>query len=371
MTAVAQAPRPSAAPALDAVVQVRQGGFLLDVALQADAGQVVAVVGPNGAGKSTLLRVLAGLLPLTSGRVVLAGRAIADAAQGLHLPPYERSVGVLFQDYRLFPHLSARDNVAFGLRAQGMPRRQARAAADGWLSRLDLDGLGDRRPPALSGGQAQRVALGRALAVEPALLLLDEPLAALDAGARAAVRADLRRHLVAFPGPALLVTHDPLEAMTLADRLVVLERGRVVQSGPPAEVARRPRTAYVGSLVGLNVYRGVAADGVLAVDAGGTVRFAGNVDGRVAAALRPSAVTLHVAPPSASSSRNTWSGVLEALEPFGDRVRATVRADLPLLADVAVGAVAELRLEPGATVWASVEATDVDVYPEDQAAPEA
>ncbi len=351
--------------ALEAVVQVRQGAFVLDVAISADPGQVLAVVGPNGAGKSTLLRVLAGLVPLTAGRVVLCGRAVADAAQGVHLPPYERSVGLLFQDYRLFPHLSARDNVAFGLRARGTPRGPARAAADAWLSRLGLDGLGDRRPAALSGGQAQRVALARALAVDPALLLLDEPLAALDAGTRAAVRGDLRRHLAAFPGPALLVTHDPLEAMTLADRLVVLERGRVVQSGSPADVARRPRTGYVGQLVGLNVYRGAAADGALAVDGGGTVRFAGTATGRGAAAVRPSAVTLHVAPPSVSSLRNVWSGLLETLEPFGDRVRATVRAELPLLVDVTVAAVAELRLEPGATVWASVEATDVDVYPEE------
>jgi molybdate transport system ATP-binding protein len=362
LTAGEEQPR---AAALDAVVQVRQGGFLLDVALQASAGSVVAVVGPNGAGKSTLLRVLAGLLPLTSGRVVLTGRVLADAAQALHLPPYERSVGLLFQDYRLFPHLSVRDNVAFGLRARGTRRRQARAAADAWLGRLGLDGLGDRRPAALSGGQAQRVALARALAVEPALLLLDEPLAALDAGTRAAVRADLRRHLAAFGGPSLLVTHDPLEAMTLADRLVVLERGRVVQSGTPREVARRPRTRYVGQLVGLNVYRGTVADGVLRVDGGGTLRCADALSGPAVAAVRPSAVTLHAAAPARSSSRNTWSGVLETLEPFGDRVRATVRAELPLLADITVAAVAELSLQPGTPVWASVKATEVDVYPEE------
>jgi molybdate transport system ATP-binding protein len=358
-------PRPGAGPHgdLEAQVQVHQGGFALDVTLRAAAGQVLAVVGPNGAGKSTLLRTLAGLLALSSGTVVLAGRTLADAGTRLHLPPYERQVGVLFQDYRLFGHLSARDNVAFGLRARGTGRRAARQEADTWLAAMGLAGLGDRRPAQLSGGQAQRVALARALATRPRMLLLDEPLAALDAGTRAGVRTELRRHLRAFDGPSLLVTHDPLEAMTLADQLLVLEHGRVVQLGTPAEVARRPRTRYTGQLVGLNVYQGTAASGTLTTDDGARIHVTGDLSGRVIAAIRPAAVTLHPAPPPPASARNTWQGTLDALEPFGDRVRATVSGELPLLADITIGAVAQLGLHPGDRVWASVKATDITSYP--------
>lgn len=353
---------------LAAALQVRQGAFVLDVDLHAAAGQVLAVVGPNGAGKSTLLRTVAGLVALSNGRIALAGRTLADTTAGLHLPPYERRIGVLFQDYRLFPHLSARDNIAFGLRTQGTRRPAARAQADTWLTTLGLDGLGDRRPGQLSGGQAQRVALARALATRPDLLLLDEPLAALDAGTRASIRTELRRHLLAFAGPSLLVTHDPLEAMTLADQLLVLEDGRVAQRGTPSEVARRPRTRYVGQLVGLNVYRGTAAGGVLTTDSGAQVRYPGPLIGPATVAIRPSAVTLHPGPPAPSSSRNSWRGTLEALEPFGDRVRATISGQLPILADITIAAVADLRLTPGAPIWTSVKATDIDIYPADPAA---
>jgi molybdate transport system ATP-binding protein len=347
---------------LEAVVAVRQGGFTLDAALSVPAGQVVAVVGPNGAGKSTLLRTLAGLLSVTTGRVTLDGRTLADSATRMHVPPFARQVGVVFQDYRLFEHLSARDNIAFGPRASGVRRRAARGQADAWLATMGLTGLADSRPAQLSGGQAQRVALARALATRPALLLLDEPLAALDAGTRAAVRADLRRHLVDFAGPSLVVTHDPLEAMTLADRLVVLEEGRVVQDGTPADVARHPRTRYVGQLVGLNVYTGTAAGGTLSTAGGAVIHLASDLTGPVTAAIRPAAVTLHASVPAGASARNTWQGTLEHLEPFGDRVRATLGGELPLLADITLGAVAELQLRPGDPVWASVKATDITAY---------
>lgn len=360
----ASTPAAAASRDLSARVQVRRGTFELDVDLHAAAGQVLAVVGPNGAGKSTLLRTLAGLDGLSQGRIVLARRTVADTASGLHLPPYERRIGMLFQDYRLFPHLSARDNIAFGL-PTAWSRRSARSQADVWLTTLGLDDLGDRRPAQLSGGQAQRVALARALATRPDLLLLDEPLAALDAGTRASVRTELRRLLLAFAGPSLLVTHDPLEAMTLADQLLVLENGRVAQRGTPGEVARRPRTRYVGQLVGLNVYRGSAAGGVLTTESGGHIRYADALTGPATVAIRPAAVTLHPGPPAPSSSRNIWTGTLAALEPFGDRVRATVTGQIPILADITIAAVADLRLALGDPIWTSVKATDVDIYPTD------
>ena len=241
---------------LDASIAIRRGSLDLAVDLQVADGQVLAVLGPNGAGKSTLLRVLAGLLPPDGGRVVVDGSVWDDAPAGTHLPPHRRPLGVVFQDSLLFPHLSVSDNVAFGLRTRGAHKAQARTAAAAWLARVGLEGLGNRRPAALSGGQAQRAALARALVGDPALLLLDEPLSALDARTRLTVRAELRRHLAEFGGSTVLVTHDPVDAMALADRVLVVEDGRVVQAGTPAEVNRRPRTDYVARLVGLSLLPG-------------------------------------------------------------------------------------------------------------------
>ncbi len=343
---------------LDADLRLARGRFRLDVQLQVAAGEVVTLLGPNGAGKSTVLSCLAGLLPVDAGRVRLGDDVHDDAAAGTFVPPQSRGVGVVFQDYLLFPHLSALENVAFGLRSAGRTRREARRAATAWLERMGLAALAGARPTALSGGQAQRVALARALAPEPRLLLLDEPLAALDAGARALVRAELRRHLGAFTGCTILVTHDPLDAMVLADRVVVVEHGRVVQTGPPAQVARAPRTDYVAGLVGLNLYRGVARDGRAALDGGGELQVVDAADGPVLLTFTPSAVSLHRARPE-GSARNTWPGRVTGVEHHGTSVRVAVDARPPVLADVTTAAVAELDLVPGREVWASVKATEV------------
>ena len=339
---------------LDAHLVVRRGGFELDCALAVPDGRVLGVLGPNGSGKTTVLRALAGLLPLRGGHVTLAGEDLAG------VPPERRRTGVVFQDYLLFPHLSALDNVAFGLRATGTPRRRALEQARGWLERMSLAELGGARPRALSGGQAQRVALARALVTRPQLLLLDEPLSALDAGTRMQVRTDLRRHLREFAGCTLLVTHDPLDAMVLADSLVVVEQGRVVQVGPPAEVARAPRTEYVAHLVGLNLYRGNAAGGRVNLHGGGELTSAGTCDGPVFVSLRPSAVGLHRTPPE-GSARNTWPGRVARMEQHGDTVRIEVEGAPRVLADVTPAAVAELDLSVGAPVWVSVKATELHV----------
>jgi molybdate transport system ATP-binding protein len=347
---------------LDADLQVTRDRFRLEVQLQVRTGEVVALLGPNGAGKSTVLSCLAGLLPVDAGHVRLGDDVHDDPATGTFVPPQARSVGVVFQEYLLFPHLSALENVAFGLRAAGRHRRDARREAAAWLERMRLTGLGSARPGALSGGQAQRVALARALAPAPRLLLLDEPLAALDAGARGHVRAELRRHLREYAGCTVLVTHDPLDAMVLADRVVVVEQGRVVQTGPPAQVARAPRTAYVAGLVGLNLYRGVARGGRAALDGGGDLQAAGAPDGPVLLTFPPSAVSLHRSRPE-GSARNAWPGRVVGVEHHGASVRVAVDARPPVLADVTTAAVAELDLVPGQDVWASVKATEVRADP--------
>jgi molybdate transport system ATP-binding protein len=352
------------AVSLQADVRVERGGFTLDVRLSAGPGEVVGLLGPNGAGKSTLLRALAGLLPLSGGRIALDDAVLDDPGAGVFVPAEARPVGIVFQDYLLFPHLSVRDNVAFAPCAAGRGRRAARAVADRWLDRFGLSALADRRPGALSGGQAQRVALARTLAAEPRLLLLDEPLAALDAETRPAVRADLRDHLTAYGGPALVVTHDPVEAMVLADRLVALDAGRIVQQGRPAEVARRPRTCYLARLLGLNLYRGTAAGGAVTLGGGGRLVVADtSTAGPVLVAFAPSAVAVHLAEPHAASPRNAWPGTVTALEPLGDRVRLTVDGSPPVHADVTAVAVAELGLHAGRRVWVSVKATELEVYP--------
>ncbi|KJS56180.1 ABC transporter ATP-binding protein [Streptomyces rubellomurinus subsp. indigoferus] len=356
------AARMSTPTALDAHLRVDRPAFTLDLALAAAPGEVVALLGPNGAGKSTALRALAGLLPLTGGHLRLDDRLLEGPAQRLHTPAEERPVGVVFQDYLLFPHLSALDNVAFGPRCQGRPKRAARAEAADWLERMGLAEHASARPGRLSGGQAQRVALARALAVRPRLLLLDEPLAALDARTRLDVRAQLRRHLAEFEAVAVLVTHDPLDAMVLADRLVVIEDGREVQSGPPAEIARRPRTDYIARLVGLNLYQGVAEGTHVTLPDGTVLATAETLSGPAFVAFPPSAVTLYGERPH-SSARNLWRAEVTGLDLHGDQVRAELAGELPMAADLTPAAVAELGLAPGAEVWASVKAAQTHAYP--------
>ncbi|UGT42342.1 ABC transporter ATP-binding protein [Nocardia yamanashiensis] len=346
---------------LHARLRVDRGAFRLDVDVTAEPGEVVALLGPNGAGKSTALRALAGLLPLTAGRITVADQ-VWDAPPEVFVPAERRQVGVVFQDYLLFQHLSALENVAFGLRARGMRRAAARTRAATWLDRVGLTEHANRGPRALSGGQAQRVALARALATDPQLLLLDEPLAALDASTRLQVRADLAHHLRDYTGHTLLVTHDPLDAMVLADRLVILEQGAVVQQGAPAEVARRPRSEYVANLVGLNLFRGTATGTSVAVDTGGTLTAADATSGAVFLAFPPTAVSLHPEQPS-GSPRNTWPVTVTGLEQHANTTRVRLDGAPPVLADITPAAVAELRLEPGMRLWAAVKATEIHCYP--------
>jgi len=333
---------------------------LRGVSLDIEEGEFFGLLGPNGAGKSTTLRALAGLLPVTSGSVRLDDQ-VWDRPPAVFVPPEHRPIGVVFQDYLLFHHMSALENVAFGLRARGVPRADARRRAREWLDRVGLDGHHQTRPRSLSGGQAQRVALARALATEPGLLLLDEPLAALDASTRVHVRTELDRHLAAYPGHTLLVTHDPLDAMVLADHLVIIEGGGVVQQGPPAQVARQPRTEYVARLVGLNLYRGTAHDTTVVLEAG-QFTIASPATGPVHVAFPPSAVSIHTERPG-GSPRNSWPVTVTHIEQHAHTVRVHLDGTPPVLADVTPATVAELHLEPGAALHATVKATEITTYP--------
>jgi len=305
----------------------------------ADRGQVVAVIGPNGAGKSSLLRAIAGLVP-ASGELRVDGRSW----RGLRVR--ERPVGMAFQDQLLFPHLSALENVAFGPRTAGAARDEARRTAQGWLDRFGVGDLARRKPRHLSGGQAQRVSIARALAGDPRLLLLDEPFAGLDVGVAATLRVELARHLASYDGITLLVTHEAIDALTLADVVWVLDGGRLVQVGPPREVAARPLTRHVARLVGLNVL----------------------TDGDRFLSFSPSAVTVSPRQPE-GSARHRWPGTVTSLAPHGDAVRLLVTGEHDLLADVTPAAVAELALAPGREVWLSVKETAVRSYAAEPGAP--
>ena len=344
---------------LDARVVVRRQRHVLDLDLHAEPGDVVAVIGPNGAGKSTLLRALAGVLPLDEGHVEHEG--VTWDGPGVRLRTQDRSLGMVFQRQLLFPHLDALANVAFGPRSRGVPRAEAERLATDWLARFGVEDLAARRPHQLSGGQAQRVAIARALAGSPRLLLLDEPLAALDVGVAMGLRVELARHLKAFDGVSVLVTHDAVDAMTLATRVVVLDEGRVAQVGPPGDVAARPQTEHVARLVGLNVLRGSARGTVVHLEQGEAVVSATEASGEVNVCFSPTAVTLTLAEP-VGSARNRWAGRVTSLVPHGAAVRVQVDAAGGLLADVTPGAATELGLAPGTPVWATVKATEVTVY---------
>lgn len=348
---------------LDAHLDVSLEAFRLGAELQLEDGEVVAVLGPNGAGKSTMLRLLAGLLALDAGTIRLDGTALDDPTTGVYVTPERRAVSTVFQDYLLFPHLTAADNVAFGLRARGASRTDARAEADRWLERLDLAAKRGERPRNLSGGEAQRVALARALAPGPRLLLLDEPLAALDAGTRTTVRRDLRRHLDDFDGATLLVTHDPLDAIALASRVVILEAGQVTQAGSIGEITVRPTSRYVADLIGVNLLRGVASGTTVALDGGGAaLTIADPATGPVNVLIHPHAVALHTTR-TEGSPRNQWQGRIDGFDLLGDRVRVRVTGAVPLVAEVTPGAVADLDLHEGQEVWTAVKATEIEAYP--------
>jgi molybdate transport system ATP-binding protein len=346
---------------LHADLALRLGNLDLTVDLVAPSGAVTAVLGPNGAGKTSLLRAIAGTVPIDAGTISLDGTTL-DAPPDVFVTPEKRRIGIVHQDYLLFPHLTAVDNVAFGPRARGLRVSEARTRASALLDRVGVAAQADTKPRALSGGQAQRVAVARALATEPAALLLDEPLAALDAGTRTEVRRDLHRFLTGFAGPTILVTHDPVDALALADHVAILEAGRVTQAGTIAEVTSRPRSRYVADLIGTNLLHGTASGTTLGTETGAILTIADACTGPVFATIAPAAVALHHREPE-GSPRNRWSTTVEHLDLLGDRVRVRLAPPLGLVAEITPAAVAELALREGDAVWASVKATEITTYP--------
>jgi len=327
--------------------------FALELTL-AVAGETVVLVGPSGAGKTTVLRAVAGLLRPDRGRVSAARETWLDTAAGVDLPPERRSVGLVFQEYALFPHLSVRENVAYG----------GRARAPALLERFGLGGLADARPDELSGGERQRVALARALARDPRVLLLDEPLSALDANTRAHVRAELRGHLRELGLPTLLVTHDYADAASLGDRIGVLVDGRVVQLGTPEELIAAPASPFVADFTGGNLLAGTARPGpgglteVVLAD-GARVLSTDAATGPVGAVVYPWEVSLaHEAP--ADSAQNHVRAPVSSLVRVGNRVRVRVG---PLTAEVTAASAERLGLREGVPVVASFKAAGTRLVP--------
>jgi molybdate transport system ATP-binding protein len=347
---------------LEADIQLRLSRLNLDTAFTVASGEVLALLGPNASGKSTTLRALVGLLPLAGGRVILDGTVLEDPAQHARVPPENRPIGLMFQDYLLFPHLSALENVAFGLRAKGMDKNAAREKASQTLTRLGLEGLTEAKPGSMSGGQQQRVAMARALVTDPKLLLLDEPLAALDVSTKTDVRRILREVLRESSAANVLVTHDLLDAVALGDRMIVIEDGAIVQTGTPAEVTARPRSGYVADLTGVNLLHGTARGTVLELDGGGQLIHAGPATGPALAVITPAAVAVSRQRPE-GHQENTWPGHISAVDLMGDRVRVRINGTPAITAEVLPAAVDELKLDDGGDLWATVRPDAITVYP--------
>ncbi len=338
--------------------------FKLELLLKASPGQTTALLGPNGAGKSTAVSAIAGLLPLTSGSIALAGQILDDPQERIWITPQERHIGIAFQDGLLFSHMSVLDNVAFGLTARGMPRNQAHLQAQLLLEQIGLaNKFAERSPATLSGGQAQSVALARALLGEPRLVLLDEPFGSLDASVRTRLRRNFSQLLNRTAAPRLLITHDPADAFLLADVIYIMENGRITQVGSPEEIRRRPQTAYAADLAEINLLAGQAKDGQVQLPTL-TLQVADHaMSGPVQVTIHPRSVTLHRTRPS-GSPRNVWQTVVTALEPRTDVTRVVLEQPVSLIVDITTAAALELDITLGSEVWVAVKATEIALNPD-------
>jgi molybdate transport system ATP-binding protein len=346
----------------EASITVRRPRFDVAVDLEAAEGSTIAIIGPNGAGKSTVVDALCGLLPLDSGRVRVGGAVWEDAASHLRLPPQCRSVGVAFQGLALFPRMTAVENVAYGMRALGERKSDANRVAAKVLERLGASEIAATAVERLSGGQAQKVALARALAVEPHLLLLDEPTSKLDVMSQVEVRRSLLHALREFAGVTLWITHQPLEPLSVATEVVVMEQGRLTQRGVPSELQLRPRSSYVAEFAGVNLLEGRSIGDRVDVGGGATVTVANAPRGDVFVVIHPNSIALHRQAPE-GTPRNVWRLNVADIGYEGDRARVRLTGELTLVAEITPSAATQLRLDERGDVWAAVKATQVQTYP--------
>ena len=374
---------------LTATLNTHLGAFHLTTELSAESGKTTVLLGESGSGKSTILRLLAGLLDLEHGRIVVDGITYADSEKRLVVPPQERPFGYVFQDYVLFPHLSIFENVAFGLRAQRIARPIIRARVEQALEHVRLTGLERRRPDQVSGGQQQRVALARALVLQPRLLLLDEPLSALDIQTKRETRQELRRILAQAGITTVLVTHDYLDALLFGHHIVVLDHGQVIQHGSQQDLMERPHSSYVAELVGLNFWRGrvvrsetealctiVLGDGqsgrrveleAALEDSQGTARRP-QIGEEASVVVDPRSITLHRSPPE-GSARNLLRGEIVQVIPVGSGAQGHMRVMLfvdalphPLTAEVTRASVIYMGLQEGISIYATFKAVEARAY---------
>lgn len=326
------------------------------------AGETVALLGPNGAGKSTIVSALAGLRTLDAGLISLGPRVFDKPAEDIFVPAAERRVGVVFQDALLFPHMSVMDNIAFSPKYAGHIESDAQSQIQTWIARLQLTTLIARKPAQLSGGEAQRVAIARALVAHPNLLILDEPLASIDASARPPLRRILTDVLHTFAGPAIVITHDPTEAFLMADRIIIMENGAITHDGSPTDIRLTPRTAYAADLAGVNLLAGIADQGILQV-AGHALSISDMLaHGPTIAVIHPHSIALHNEQPH-GSARNVWQTTISRVEPLGNTVRIATEFPCPLIAEVTPQGAADIDAVPGATVWLSIKATEIRTAP--------
>lgn len=349
---------------LEADLRLSIGGRALEANISAAPGDVVAVIGRNGAGKTTILRALAGLHPLEAGRVAFDGEVWDSPSENIYIPTERRGIGMLFQENYLFSNMSVLENVTFGLRARKVASSEARRRALELLERLNLESLASRPASELSGGESRRVAFARTFITNPKLLLLDEPLAPADAGSKPVIRRELQAGLGAPGCICILVTHDPADALTLANRLIVVDGGRVVQSGGVDAVLRHPKTDFTADFANINIYKGTAVGGIITIENGETI-VAASGEGNVIVAIPASAVAVHHHPPQ-GSPRNAWPGVITHIETHTDRVRLHIEGKpnigkFNIRADVTAASVRSMDLRPSKSIWVSVKATEVSV----------
>jgi len=342
--------------------------FPLEIGFEVKPAETLVIIGPSGCGKTTTLNLISGLVEPDEGNIALGDQVLFDGSGGVSVPTEKRSIGYVFQDFALFPHMTVKENVAYGLRARRRPKAEIPNKVDNVLGLLGITHLRERRPGALSGGERQRVALARAIACDAEILLLDEPLGSLDAQTRNQVRGELQRMLRVIGQITIMVTHDYIDALTFGDKVCVMDKGRVLQMGPREELLHHPKSRFVADLTGVNFFEGTISsgseEGLAEVWVGDSCLHAvceGKDVGGVLVAFFPSEVTISPERPL-GSARNVFRSQVKEIIHMGDKVRVSLNGALPMCAEISAEALKELRLGEGDTVYASLKATAIRTY---------